>query len=172
MLKQLAIVVAAVVIAGLSLALAVIPSAAQKADGADPARLAAAKKLMDVTGAQKQFDTVMPQVLAQLQPFLEKKVPSHKKQVAEVMTLMADKFAAKRNELIDQIAGLYAKSLTAEDLEALTKFFSDGAGKRYIDAIPALVQGSVAMGQQWGRKIGEEIQKEAEAELKKRGVPI
>ena len=138
----------------------------------EPARLVAARKLMEVTGSAEKFEKVMTQVIAQLQPHLERRAPKHKKAIGEVMSKMAEKFAPRSSELTDQIAELYAKKLPAEDLEAIIKFFSEGAGQRYVKAIPSLVQDSTALGQKWGQTVGREIQRDAEAELKKRGIRL
>ncbi len=138
----------------------------------ESARLAAARKLMEITGSAEKFEKVTLQVIEQLQPHLERRAPKHKKAIGEVMSKMAEKFASRSSELTDQIAQLYAKKLPAEDLEAIIKFFSEGAGQRYVKAIPSLVQDSAALGQKWGQVIGREIQRDAEAELKKRGVRL
>jgi hypothetical protein len=135
----------------------------------DESRLAAARKLLEVTGAAKQFEGTVPAVLAQTQQLLEQRSPQQKKLIAEVMKDIGAKYDGRRSELLNQVAALYAKTLSAGDLEAIAQFFGDGPGKRYSEAVPALMQGSLAIGQQWGKQIGDEIRKEAEAEIKKRG---
>ena len=149
---------------------------ATKSAGAAPleaARLAAARKLIEVTGSAEQYNKAMSQVIAQLTPHLERRASKkHKKAVGEVMSKMEEKFAKRSGELRDQIAQLYAKRLPAEDLEEIVKFFSDGAGQRYLKAIPSLVEETAAVGEKWGQTIGREIQRDAEAELKKRGIRL
>lgn len=146
------------------------PATAPAASTPDAARIEAARKLLDVTGTSKQFEVAMPRLLADLQRQLERRAPKHKKDVDEVMRALAGKYGSRTSGLVEKVAELYAGKLSAEDIEAVTRFFSEGAGQRYIAAVPDLVQGSQSLGETWGRAMGEEIRKEAETELRKRGI--
>lgn len=138
----------------------------------DAQRLEAARKLLEVTGTAKQFDSLVPKLVNQLVPDFQRRAPKHKKEVGEVLQQMTSKYAPKKSELVDRLARLYATRLSAEDLDALTRFFSEGAGQRYLTSVPDLVESSQRLGQSWGREIAEEIRRDAEAELKKRGAKL
>jgi uncharacterized protein len=138
----------------------------------DPARIAAARELMEVTGAAKQFDAVMPMMMQQFEPLFLKLAPGHEKEVKEVLAGLLSKFSERKSELFEKIASLYSEKMTAEDMKELAKFFSTGTGARFIQLQPSLVQGSMAIGQQWGQQLGREIDKEMRDELTKRGIKI
>jgi uncharacterized protein len=138
----------------------------------DPARIAAARQLMDVTGAAKQFDAVMPMMMQQFEPLFLRLAPGHEKEIKEVLAGLLSKFSERKSELFEKIAGLYSEKMTAEDMKDLAAFFSTGTGARFIQLQPVLVQGSMAIGQQWGQQLGREIDKEMREELAKRGIKI
>jgi uncharacterized protein len=138
----------------------------------DPARIAAARELMAITGAAKQFDAVMPMMMQQFEPLFLKLAPGHEKEIKEVLAGLLSKFSERKSELFEKIAGLYSEKMTAEDMKELVKFFSTGTGARFIELQPSLMQGSMAIGQQWGQQLGREIDKEMRDELAKRGIKI
>ena len=88
------------------------------------------------------------------------------------MQAMQTKFLSRKQELIDQIAVLYADRLTAQDIADLVTFYKTPAGKKFIEIQPELLKESMAVGQAWGLKLGAEIESGVREELKKRGIDL
>lgn len=139
---------------------------------ASPERLAAAHDLIAATGAGKQFETVVPMMVKQLEPILLQVAPGKEAEVREVMTLMIARFSARKSEMLDIIANIYAAKLSDTEMRALTDFFSAGAGASFIAKQPEIVQESMAAGQTWGAKIGMELEEEIRQEFSRRGIKI
>ncbi len=150
------------------------PARGQNSDAAaiDPARIAAAKELMEVAGSAKQFDIVVPLISQQLEAAFINLKPDHAAEIKEVFQVIPEKFSQRKQELLDQIAALYAERLTAAELNEIIGFYKSPIGAKFVQLQPELVQQSMALGQAWGRKIGEEIDQEVRKELKQRGVSI
>jgi len=138
----------------------------------DPARLAAAKELLVVAGSAKQFEVVVPLITQQLESAFVNLKPDHAAEIKDVFRAMPEKFSQRKQELLDQVAVLYAERLTADELNELIKFYKSPIGAKFIQLQPELVQQSMQLGQAWGRKIGQEIDQEVRKQLKERGVPI
>ena len=138
----------------------------------DPARLAAAKELLVAAGTAKQFDVVVPLITQQLENAFVSLKPDHAAEIKDVFRVMPEKFSQRKQELLDQVAVLYAERLTADELKDLVKFYHSQIGAKFVQLQPELVQQSMQLGQAWGRKIGQEIEQEVRKELKERGVPI
>lgn len=138
----------------------------------EAARLEAARKLMEATGATKELEQMVPKVMSLMQAQLERRAPKNKKEIGEILVTLGAKYDARKVELVDKVAAIYATTLTAEEIDAVTKFFSDGPGQRYIKAVPELVKGTQDAGREWGRKLAEDIRRDAEVELKKRKIPL
>jgi len=122
--------------------------------------------------AAQQFDVVVPLITQQLESAFVNLKPDHAAEIKDVFRVIPEKFSQKKQELLDQIAALYAEKLTADEINEIIKFYKTPVGTRFVQLQPELVQQSMVLGQAWGRKIGQEIDQEVRKQLKDRGVPI
>lgn len=159
------------VLAGAWLA-AVSPAHAQKAPAGDPARIQSAKAMMTAAGVSKQFDTIMPLIFKQMQGIFLQQHPTQQKQLSEVFDAVLARMSARKQELIDEIAVLYAQRLTSEEMNEITRFYSTGVGAKFIQMQPELAGQSALIGQRWGQKLGAEVEQEVRREAKKRGMDL
>ena len=159
--------------AALALALsAVVLSAALQAQAPDPARLAAAREMMEVAGVAKQFDELMPLLAQQLSQSFMAVAPEKAEEIRQVFAQLPAKFIDRKGELIDAVANLYAQELSVEELGAVSAFYKSAAGAKLLAVQPQIARQSMALGQRWGAQIGREIEQEARKELKKRGIEL
>jgi hypothetical protein len=163
------LMLASMFVAVLSIA---VPATSFADKDVDPARLAAAKELLVVVGSAKQFDVVVPLITQQLESAFVNLKPDHAAEIKDVFRAIPEKFSQKKQELLDQIAVIYAEKLTADEINEIIKFYKTPVGSRFVQLQPELVQQSMQLGQAWGRKIGQEIDQEVRKQLKDRGVPI
>lgn len=145
---------------------------AQKASPTDPARIAAAKELLEVAGSAKQFDAVMPMMTRQMEQIFVQMAPRHAKEIREIFGTMMERFASRKQEMLDQIAAVYAERFEAAEMAEIARFFKSGVGARFVAMQPEIAQQSMLIGQRWGERIGREIESEVRRELKKRGIDI
>jgi uncharacterized protein len=162
--RLLTVAIAAVAIAAITL-----PTRAQ---APDPARLAAAKDMMEASRVDKQFEQVIPLLLDRLKESFRTIAPDKRGVIDGVFEQMQSKFISRRAELLDEIAAVYAQKLEAAEMKAVAEFYRSPVGSRLIDAQPQIMQESIMAGQRWGQRIGREIEEEARRELKRRGVDL
>lgn len=143
-----------------------------RAQGAETERVAAAKEMMEAAGVARQFDMLMPPLIAQMAQGFTSLAPDKGDAIREVFEQLAVKFAARKQELIDQIAGLYAAELTLDDLKGVVAFYKSALGVKFVQVQPVVSRQALALGQRWGATIGREIEAEARAELRKRGIDL
>lgn len=158
-------------VAILALAIPAIISAAS-AQAPDPARLAAAKDMMEASRVDKQFEQVIPLLLDRLKESFRTLAPDKRGVIDGVFQQMQSKFISRRGELLDEIAALYAQRLEAAEMKAVAEFYRSPVGSKLIDAQPQIMQDSIMAGQRWGQRIGREIEEEARRELKRRGIDL
>ena len=60
-------------------------------------------------------------------------------------------------ELVDLLVPIYARHLPAEDVEELIRFYESPTGRRFLDRQPAIMEESMAVGEQWGAQIAERV---------------
>ena len=149
------------------------PLEAQKvALAADPARVASAKEMMVAAGVAKQFDAIMPLIFNQMQGLFLQQHPKQQKELKDIFDAVLARMSARKQELIDEIALLYAQRLTVEELKEITRFYSSGVGAKFIELQPEIAGQSAAIGQRWGQKLGAEVEQEVRREAKKRGLDL
>ena len=162
----------ALLLATLLFAAPFLYSSAQAQSTPDAARIAAAKEMMQVAGVAKQFEEVMPLLLQQLAQSFIALAPQKGQEIRDVFGQLGGRFNARKGELIDQIAALYAEQLSVEELNAVIGFYRSAAGAKIISIQPHVMRQGMLLGQRWGAEIGREIDQEARRELKKRGIEL
>ena len=153
------------------LALAAPFAVAQKAPG-DSDGVVAARELLQASGAARQFETVMPVLIAQLQQVFVKMKPGNEKDIKEVFGEIGKRFLDRRQEMFDEVAKLYATKMSAAELREIAAFFKTGIGAKFVAMQPELMQQSMIIGQRWGARIGAEVDADVRRELKKRGIDL
>jgi hypothetical protein len=114
----------------------------------------------------------MPLLAAQLTKSFIALAPDKAEEIRDVFSKLPAKFIARKGELVDQIAELYAAQLTQEEMAAVTAFYKSPAGAKFVSVQPQITRDAIMVGQRWGQQIGREIEAEARKELKKRGIDL
>lgn len=148
------------------------PVHAQQTPPSQDEEVAASRALLDATGFAKQFDIVVPRIAQQLSQIFVKQRPERREEISEVFGKLVERFAARKSELYDKLAVLYAQHLPLEDLQELTRFYTSPIGVRFISVMPHLTTEAMQIGQAWGEGIGRELGEAARHELKKRGIDL
>ncbi|MGD9829676.1 MAG: DUF2059 domain-containing protein [Hyphomicrobiaceae bacterium] len=169
--SQIASRSAAFALAALLLLLVPLSAQAQKA-APDPASTAAAKELMEVTGSAKMFDLVMQSMMGQMARAYGQQNPGRQDEIRDVFALMAKRASQRKQEVIDKIAAIYAEEFTAAELKEISAFYKSGVGAKFISKQGLITQKSMRIGQEWGMRLGREVEQEAREEMRKRGLKL
>lgn len=115
-----------------------------------------AKELLEMTGSGKLGVQVMNNMIA-----------SFKTKLPNVPGEFWDEIGKEVNPegLIELVAPIYAKYYTDQELVQLLEFYKSPLGKKVIANMPLITQDSYQIGEEWGRKIGERV----ERRLKEKG---
>jgi hypothetical protein len=139
-------VVLASAISGLSVPLA-------SAQEITESHLAAALLASRSTPALGNFDNILPFLAEQVQNRLIRVRPDLHKEIAAVVDDAAVKLVARRADLDNDVARVWARAFTEDELNEINAFFSSDVGKKYKEI---------------AGKTGQEILRTG-AELKKQG---
>jgi uncharacterized protein len=142
------------------------------AQGPDPARLAAAKQMLAHSGGVKQFEDVISLMFDDLAANFAAMAPGKEQEVNEIVKGLAPRFKSRLAQVWDQIATLYARELSKEELDALVAFYKSPLGLKLVDTQAKTMREAIQAGQQWGMQVGLEIDAEARKELEKRGIAL
>jgi hypothetical protein len=134
-----------------------------------PEKLALAKAIIDFTGAAKSFDPVLPQILVQARTTVLNTNPKLEKDVDDVLDKLQAEFSPRRDELRNDIATIYAKNFTEEDLRQLAQFYQSPVGKKMVAVMPNVLRASYTAVQAWAQKLSFDVMGRLREELQKRG---
>jgi len=114
------------------------------------------RELLRVMGSLKSSEQMMDMMIT-----------SFKQNMPNVPIAFWDEFKKEVNleELIEQMAPVYVKYYTDDELVQLIAFYKTPLGQKVTEKLPLINQDSFAIGQEWGKKIGEK----AAARLKEKG---
>jgi hypothetical protein len=144
--------------------LSVTPAPAQSPDA-----VAAAKQLMTTMKSADQFKAILPALLQALKPAVAQNRPDVERDYDALVPVLAETMNARVDDLLDKVAAVYAKNFSADELKQLDAFYRGPLGQKFVQKLPAVTQESLAIGQDFGRTIGTEMQQRMIQELRKRG---
>lgn len=104
---------------------------------ADPALKKEVLRLLDLSGANAQYEVAISQI---------------------VKSVAADKQAALKKEIMDSLSGLtdkiadiYLQEFTAEDIKTMIKYYESPVGKKAASKAGVLAEKGQAAGMEWGQ---------------------
>jgi hypothetical protein len=135
------------------------PLAAQESSSVSSVKETKIRELLRATGAGNLAAQVMNQTIA-----------SFKKSMPDVSEKFWEGLRAevKTEELEQKIIPIYAKHFDEVELQGLIEFYSSPLGRKVVSELPAVVQESFVVGQEWGREIAARVL----ARLKEKGYSV
>ena len=137
--------------------------AEEAAPATDPARVAAAHDLMEVTGVTKQMDGMVDAMKRDFAKGANADTSEAGKKLSAQFDASMKKLLEYKDQMITDFADLYAQTFTAEEMKAVADFYRSGAGAKFIAKTPELMQKGAAIGVKYSEKIAKAMQPEAPA---------
>ena len=128
------------VVAGAVLTAASVASFQLHAQEISEEHLKAARGAISATKATESFDNILPQTSLQLKNSLNNERPDKTELIDSIVDEEAINLAARRGDLENEAAKLFAASFNKEELEAIQAFFATETGQKYLDATPLLAR--------------------------------
>lgn len=89
-----------------------------------------------------------------------------------MMPALLEGFQGRLGEMAEMVAAVYARNFSAEDMRAATAFYKSPAGQRFLQSMPAVTAQTMAVGQQFGMQVGEQMKARIIEEMRKKGHTI
>ena len=105
-------------------------------------------RLLKLIGTEKLMDQMLDVI-----------IPQFKQLVPGIPDAFWAKFKEKMNlnEYILACVPAYSKYYTHDEIKQLIKFYESPLGKRMVEVTPLISQETMAIGQKWGEKLGQDI---------------
>ncbi|GLK57802.1 hypothetical protein JOD31_003238 [Methylopila capsulata] len=155
--------------AGLALAVSAAPA---WADETQEAKLKTAREVIDVSGAAETFDGIIPIFLDEAKRTFVRTRPELSKDFDEVIKTLQPEFEARREQLLNDVATVYAERFSDQELTDIKTFYMTPSGKKLVQILPAVLQASYEKTNAWSRQMSQDVVSRMRQEMKKRGHDI
>ncbi len=115
----------------------------------DPARIAAARDLMDATGVTQQLDTMIDVMKQGFATGAQADTNAAGKQASAEFDARLATFMSYKANMIDDFATLYAETFTADEMKTIADFYRSGPGAKFVQAMPQLMQKGSEIGMKY-----------------------
>ncbi|MBN9354580.1 MAG: DUF2059 domain-containing protein [Hyphomicrobium denitrificans] len=147
------------IIAAICLAVAfAVPALADDAQPpVDPARVAAARDLLEVTGVTRQMDGMVEAMSRGFAKGAGAENSEAGKQLSTQFDSGMKKLLEYKDQMISDFAVLYAQTFTEEEMKTVADFYRSGAGAKFIAKTPELMQKGATIGMKYSEKIADDM---------------
>lgn len=135
----------------------------------NPASLAVAKELVNVTGATALFNPLIAGVVEQAKILFLQQNPALGKDLNDIAAKIRTDLAPRFGEITDEVARLYATHFTEQELKDILAFYKSPSGQKLLHEQPKVVDGSMKFAQNWANSLSDLVMARMRDELKKRG---
>ena len=153
----------------LAAALLGFAAAAAQAQTPTAGAVAAARELIQAKGGGAMFEPVIPGVVESTKNTLLPTNPNLTRELNEVSAQLRKEYEAKKAELVYEVAIVYAKHFTEQELKDLVTFYRSPLGQKMLKEEPVALDESLKRAQDWSIDFSETVMGRFRTEMKKRG---
>lgn len=156
--------------AGLLAALWCAPAVAQTPP--PPEQVKAAREVIDLSGAAASLTDVIPIFMDEAKQTFTRTRPEIAKDLDAALKTITPEFEARREQLMTEIASVYAQRFSTKELAEIKAFYTTPTGRKLVESLPNLMQATYQQTEAWSRKMSQDIVARLRQEMRKRGVEI
>jgi hypothetical protein len=131
-----------------------------------PETLELAKQLVELSGASRTFDELLPNIADQAKNTFIRSNPQMQLGIITVVDKVALEMVARRPELDSALERIWASAFDENQLEELIEFYNSETGKRFAAIQPRLIAAQMSAAQNWTGDISEEMTQRVAEELR------
>jgi uncharacterized protein len=165
------------VLARLWMALLIMLSLGFAAQSANPPQpspqaIALAKELIFLKGGQQMFGPVVPGVIESTKDVFLPTNPNLSKPLGEVSAQLKSEYASKSDELMNEVAKVYATHFTEQELKEIVAFYKTALGKKLLNEDPIAIEAGFTRAKEWANDFSNQVMTKMRAEMKKKGYDL
>jgi hypothetical protein len=156
------------------LLLAAAPALAQPADTPEERR-AAAIALVESFGGDRQINAMIDAMRGGLIENIARSVAGRMtpEQVAVIVDeVLMPGFRERSSEIAEHTVRIWQERLTAAEMRELAAFYATPLGRRLLVMLPEVTAESTRFGQEWGRRVAQDVFIRNRDALRARGLPL
>jgi uncharacterized protein len=159
------------VLIALALVALALPVRAEQAQPSEPspAAMKLAREILDLKNSNAMFEPMVPGVIERVRLMHLQTNPNLRKALDEVAQVLRKAFESRTEDLMQDIAWLYAARFTEAELKEIVAFYKTPTGKKVIELEPRVFDDAMLGLKTWQEKFAEEVLARFRLEMKKRG---
>ncbi|KOF22780.1 hypothetical protein AC244_04650 [Ensifer adhaerens] len=138
---------------------------AVQAQDVSDAQIKAARATIAALGVTNNFDNILPNLAERLKNTLIQASPNFQELITATVDEKALSLAARRADLENEAATIYAKTFTLEELNAITEFYNSTAGKKLLNDGPIASRELLKAADIWAAGVSRDLNTEATKSL-------
>jgi hypothetical protein len=132
--------------------------------------LAAALDVVKNAKASRGFDNVLPTLAGQVEDRLIRQRPDLHKEITAAVEAAALKLAARRADLDNDVARVWAKHFDENELKTISDFYKTSAGQKFAEVGSLVYAETLDAVSHWSDRLGEELLDKSREEIKSAGI--
>ncbi|SJZ88364.1 DUF2059 domain-containing protein [Consotaella salsifontis] len=138
-----------------------------RAEDYSASHLAAARQAIEAIQATDGFDNILLNAATQIKAELITNNPNLQTQISDMVDDSALKIAGRRADLENEVARVYAKLFTEQELGEIATFYSSDTGKKLLKQGPMAARETMQAADVWAKGIIRDLRKAAQDGMKK-----
>jgi hypothetical protein len=131
--------------------------------------LAAAKELVDLVGAAREFEPLVTGVIIQSASNYLQGNPAMAKDLNEIAEQLVTEYLPRKAELPNEVVRLYASRLTEKEIRDVLTFYKSPLGQKMLTESQYVISEAFKKGEVFAANLRVEVAAKVRAELIKRG---
>jgi len=142
-------------------ALGLMAGAPAMAQEATPAHLAAARAAIDAIDSTEQFDNILMNAATQIKSDLIGSNPNMQSEISDMVDDRAIALAPRRAALENEVARVYAKLFTEQELKEIAAFYGSPTGQKLLKQGPVASREIMVAADVWSNGIVRDLRASA-----------
>lgn len=134
--------------------------------------LRAALSVIAAQPAFQDYNAILPRLVTEVQGRLTVQRLDLYKEISAAALDVGLQLAARRADLNNDLARIWARTFTEQELNDIAAFFRSPAGMKLSQLGPQMIESSNQAAQTWAERLGEELFQRTVQELQSRGAPL
>jgi hypothetical protein len=156
-------------IAAAAVACICLGAVAARAQEPSPATLALARDVVITKGATGIADPLVHGVIESVKNSFLPTNPGLSRELNEVATALHKDFDNKRSEVVDALAGAYARHFTEQELKDLLLFYKTPLGQKFSKEEPAAIEEGFSRAKTWSDSFVDVVMSRMRSDMQKKG---
>jgi hypothetical protein len=119
--------------------------------------LAAAKRAISTSDSTDRLDAILPQIAQNAKAELIRTRPDKEAEITTIVDTAAIELAPRRGDLENEIALVFARVFTEDELNQIADFYATEAGKKFLNESPVVLREIDRASQVWANGLQRDM---------------